>query len=284
MILQVFTLSIIWTSSISSVSGNEYEYSNEVDTDALGPYENMVAATNAILPELADVFDKISYDKRLNIDPFSPEGIRDAIMAFLPISRSVLLAAAQAEGRRVTQDDLDRLATVENELPLAFDYISSLKSLRHYSPGSGPALYHTKDDVGTVPSAAKTVNVSPEKLQTSHRVAPLASADATAPKGYEPTHEFHRIPSDRKVASPQTQRPSSSSTRPSGRNTASNLNPAPSNGNVFFGKSAVELLPTFNARVLRGATEPESQEPLKPPGSSTFIKMPFSQAVFIRHS
>ncbi|XP_066977812.1 uncharacterized protein [Macrobrachium rosenbergii] len=274
MILQIFTLSIVWTSSISSASGNEYN--NYVDTDDLGPYENMVAATNAILPEIADVFDKINHDERLNIDPFSPEGIRDAIMAFLPVSRSVLLATAQAEGRRVTQEDLDRLARVENELPLAFDYISSLKSPRLYSPGSGPASYPTKDGVGTVPRAGKTFNIISEKLQASHQATPLASVDATISEVYE----FHRIPSGRKVASLQIRRPSSSSTRPSGRNAVSSLNPSPSNVNVFFGRSAIDLLPTLNGRVLRGATE----EPLKSPGSSTFIKMPFSQAVFIRHS
>ncbi|XP_068203968.1 uncharacterized protein [Palaemon carinicauda] len=340
MFLQIFSLFLFWTSSPSSASTNEYD--NYVDIDDLGPYANMVAATNAILPEIADVFDRVNRDARLDIDPFSPEGIRDAMLAFLPVSRSVLLAAAQVEGRRVTQDDLDRLTKIEHDLPLAFEQISSLNSLRSgiasnleedgarassapaapyvakvsgiapntKEDGVSSAPYSVKSFESTLPAAQYAAEVSgiapntkvdgvssasyglkafqstPETLRISQQAVPLLSTapipTESKPDAYKPIRRRIRVQSDSTDPLQRNQTPSSSPSRSRVRTTTENTKSPTSIENVFFGRSAIDLIQPLNARVLRGAIESLSSES-KSPGSSTFIKLPHSQVVFIRH-
>ncbi|XP_069956007.1 uncharacterized protein [Cherax quadricarinatus] len=110
-----------------------------------GPYANVVDAVIEILPDIADVFEKITRSRDPSSDPADFKVIQDIILSFLPITEKIMRAAAKADGREVKPEELERLARVSKVLP---DYFRLIEDIT------------TKDLAGISDLAAKDSGIS----------------------------------------------------------------------------------------------------------------------------
>ncbi|XP_045612580.1 uncharacterized protein [Procambarus clarkii] len=99
----------------------------EPESADLGSNERIVAATIDILPELAEVFE------RIGVDGFSDgERGQKAMLEFLPLTRKLLKAKADAEGTEVRKEDLQRVNAAEAVMPAVNDFVNRLRKLNVY--------------------------------------------------------------------------------------------------------------------------------------------------------
>nr|XP_027227647.1 uncharacterized protein LOC113819638 [Penaeus vannamei] len=94
----------------------------------LGKHEGVVAATIDILPEVAKTLKELtSRMTRSQADPFDSQNIFEILMAFMPVTRRILFAVAEAEGRSVSEEELQRLDRAEKILPSAFKFMLKIQ-------------------------------------------------------------------------------------------------------------------------------------------------------------
>jgi len=94
----------------------------------LGKYENVVAATIDILPEVSKSLKELaSRMTRSQDDPFDSQNMLEILMAFMPVTRRILFAVAKAEGRTVSEEELQRLDRAEKILPSAFKFMLQIQ-------------------------------------------------------------------------------------------------------------------------------------------------------------
>ncbi|KAG7167006.1 uncharacterized protein LOC121868760 [Homarus americanus] len=121
----------------------------------LGPFENMVSATIDVLPEIREVFQRITSRRDPSADPVSLKVMEDIIMSFLPITEKILKISAKAEGRELRPEELERLDRTKEILPAYFRLMNDI------AKADFPTLVNG-DEVRLVPAAA-----SPPVLFTS---------------------------------------------------------------------------------------------------------------------
>ncbi|XP_037794258.1 uncharacterized protein LOC119589757 [Penaeus monodon] len=94
----------------------------------LGKDESVVAATIDILPEVAKTMKELTAKMtRSQDDPFDSQNIFEVLTAFMPVTRKILFALAKAEGRTVSEKELQRLDRAEKILPSAFKFMLKIQ-------------------------------------------------------------------------------------------------------------------------------------------------------------
>ncbi|XP_053626693.2 uncharacterized protein [Cherax quadricarinatus] len=97
------------------------------ESKELGSSERLVAATIDLLPEIADVFERVG-----GVSSNDPEAVQQAIVEFLPLTRTSIKAAAEAEGREVNEDHLRRLSAAEAVMPAVNDFMNRLRRINFF--------------------------------------------------------------------------------------------------------------------------------------------------------
>ncbi|XP_071551387.1 uncharacterized protein [Panulirus ornatus] len=103
----------------------------EAQPSDMGPYENIVAATIDILPEIADMLVNIS-KSRSSLDFTDSNSVLEVILAFLPISEKVMEAMAKAEGRTLVPEERERLTRIKEVLPSYFAFMQEIRGTNFY--------------------------------------------------------------------------------------------------------------------------------------------------------
>lgn len=139
----------------------------------LGKYEGVVAATIDILPEVAKTLKELaSRMARSQADPFDSQNMFEILMAFMPVTRRILFAVAEAEGRSVSEEELQRLDRAEKVLPSAFSFMLKLHGSDFFGfEDSAAERTPTEDAAEEAPAAGADAdtNVSGSFVQMPHR-------------------------------------------------------------------------------------------------------------------
>ncbi|XP_027227636.1 uncharacterized protein [Penaeus vannamei] len=90
----------------------------------LGDHEKMVTATIEILPDVAKTLRELAMRMaRSQDDPFDSQNMFEILMAFMPVTRRIMFSVAKAEGRTVSEEELQRLDQAERMFPSAFKFL-----------------------------------------------------------------------------------------------------------------------------------------------------------------
>ncbi|XP_042880522.1 uncharacterized protein LOC122258575 [Penaeus japonicus] len=92
----------------------------------LGEYENVVAATIDVLPEITKLFSKVTQN-RARYD--KPEQIQQLMMEFMPITRKVMAATEKAEGTEIPDDVYHRFNAAERVMPHVVTFMNQLRDM-----------------------------------------------------------------------------------------------------------------------------------------------------------
>ncbi|XP_063606570.1 uncharacterized protein LOC134781319 [Penaeus indicus] len=92
----------------------------------LGDYENVVAATIDVLPEIVEVFRKVSQNRDRANDP---ESVQQIMLDFMPITRKVMEATEKAEGRKISDDTYHRFNAAEKVMPHVVTFMNQLREM-----------------------------------------------------------------------------------------------------------------------------------------------------------
>ncbi|XP_042880515.1 uncharacterized protein LOC122258571 [Penaeus japonicus] len=131
----------------------------------LGKHESVVAATIDILPEVAKTLNELtSQMTRSQDDPFDSQNIFEILMAFMPVTRKILFAVAKAEGRTVSEKELQRLDRAEKLLPSAFKFMLKLQGSEFFGFDSPAAEKAPASDAASLTD----VKVSGSFVQMPH--------------------------------------------------------------------------------------------------------------------
>ncbi|KAK7073123.1 hypothetical protein SK128_013404 [Halocaridina rubra] len=90
--------------------------------------DDIARVTSAILPEITSAFQELS-SSRAHSNPSEPAYLQNTLAAFIPLSRKVLQATGEAEGRGVTQEQLDRLNVAELMMPSIFKFMEDMRGM-----------------------------------------------------------------------------------------------------------------------------------------------------------
>ncbi|XP_068203966.1 uncharacterized protein [Palaemon carinicauda] len=119
--------------SVSSAP-QEYEALGVLQPEAgdVGPYDRIISATVDVLPEMADVFEEIADDPR---HPNDPQRIQKIINVFMPLTRRLIVANAEVEGRQWAKDDQYRFNAAGAVLPSVFNFMDRLRNKDFFGAG-----------------------------------------------------------------------------------------------------------------------------------------------------
>ncbi|KAG7167005.1 uncharacterized protein LOC121868687 [Homarus americanus] len=151
-------------------------------TRDLGPYDNMVAATIDILPEIAQVFEQITSDPARS-NNFDSGFVERVILAFLPISRKVMEAMAKAEGKSVQQEDLDRLARAEAIMPSILAFIEKLRTTDFYGIGEDFSGSAGSSGLGVSKGGSEPTAAATTRLTKTSKTNNLSASIVRMPNG-----------------------------------------------------------------------------------------------------
>ncbi|XP_047494567.1 uncharacterized protein LOC125042753 [Penaeus chinensis] len=92
----------------------------------LGDYENVVAATIDVLPDIVEVFRKVTQSRgKAN----EPEQIQRVMTEFMPLTRKVMEATEKAEGTKIPDDTYHRFNAAEKVMPHVVTFMSQLREM-----------------------------------------------------------------------------------------------------------------------------------------------------------
>ncbi|XP_027227637.2 uncharacterized protein [Penaeus vannamei] len=92
----------------------------------LGDYENIVAATIDVLPEIVKVFNKISQSQGKASEP---QIINRVMTEFLPITRKLIEATEKVEGTKIPDDTHHRFNAAERVMPHVVTFMEQLRDM-----------------------------------------------------------------------------------------------------------------------------------------------------------
>ncbi|XP_027227648.1 uncharacterized protein [Penaeus vannamei] len=92
----------------------------------LGAYENVVAATIDVLPDIVELFRKLSRNRDRANDP---EDAQQMLLDFMPITRKVMEATEKAGGAGISQDTYHRLNAAEKVMPHMVTFMDRLREM-----------------------------------------------------------------------------------------------------------------------------------------------------------
>ncbi|XP_071547304.1 uncharacterized protein [Panulirus ornatus] len=104
----------------------------EVDSGDLGPHDRLVAATIDILPEIAEVLERVQTDTF----PVPPERQQEIVDEFIPLTRKIVLAQAKAEGRNAPKDALQRINAIEAVMPSVNNFMNRMRDINLFGLSS----------------------------------------------------------------------------------------------------------------------------------------------------
>ncbi|XP_064108141.1 uncharacterized protein LOC135216675 [Macrobrachium nipponense] len=119
----------------ASSAPQEYQALGVLQPEAgdVGPYDRMISATIDVLPEMADVFEEIADDPR---HPNDPQRIQKVINVFMPLTRRLILANAEVEGRQWAKEDQYRFNAAGAVLPSVFSFMDRLRNKDFFGSGT----------------------------------------------------------------------------------------------------------------------------------------------------
>ncbi|XP_037794789.1 uncharacterized protein LOC119590096 [Penaeus monodon] len=92
----------------------------------LGNYENIVAATIDVLPEIVKVFSKVTQARGRASEP---QIIQRLMMDFMPITRKVMEATEKAEGTKIPEDTYQGFNAAERVMPHVVTFMDQLRDM-----------------------------------------------------------------------------------------------------------------------------------------------------------
>jgi len=101
----------------------------------LGAYENIVGATIDVLPEIVEVFRKVSQNRDRANDP---ESVQQIMLDFMPITRKVMEATEKAEGNKFSQDTYQRFNAAEKVMPHVVTFMNQLREMDFFGVSTTP--------------------------------------------------------------------------------------------------------------------------------------------------
>ncbi|XP_042880519.1 uncharacterized protein LOC122258574 isoform X1 [Penaeus japonicus] len=105
----------------------------------LGEYENMVAATIDVLPEITKVLSKVTQNRDAANDS---EQIQQMVLDFLPITRKVMEATQKAEGTEIPEDVQHRFNAAERVMPHVVTFMNQLRDMDFFGVSSTTTRPH----------------------------------------------------------------------------------------------------------------------------------------------
>ncbi|XP_071551402.1 uncharacterized protein [Panulirus ornatus] len=102
----------------------------------LGAQEKIVAATIDLLPEIADLFERVTRDRSND-----PERIQQIMVDFLPITRKVMYATADVEGRSIPVEDIHRFNAAEAVMPSVITFMNRLRDMDFFGTQNNVDTY-----------------------------------------------------------------------------------------------------------------------------------------------
>ncbi|XP_071551414.1 uncharacterized protein [Panulirus ornatus] len=102
----------------------------------LGAQEKIVAATIDLLPEIADLFERVTRERSND-----PERIQQIMVDFLPITRKVMYATADVEGRSIPVEDLHRFNAAEAVMPSVITFMNRLREMDFFGTQNTDVTY-----------------------------------------------------------------------------------------------------------------------------------------------
>ncbi|KAG7167008.1 hypothetical protein Hamer_G005315 [Homarus americanus] len=94
----------------------------------LGEHQKIVGATIDLLPDIADVLQRVGNRQSTN-----SENVQRIIVDFLPITRKILKATADVEGREVNKEDVQRIYAAEAVMPSVVEFMEKLRDMDLFS-------------------------------------------------------------------------------------------------------------------------------------------------------
>ncbi|KAK8728770.1 hypothetical protein OTU49_008923, partial [Cherax quadricarinatus] len=122
-----FVASLAVCATLASALPQNYQATGVLqpeDTAELGSYNKVVAATIDLLPEIAEVFERVSGEPSND-----PEKVSQIMLEFMPISRKAWRSAADVEGRTIKEEDLHRFNAAEAVLPSVITFMNRLRNM-----------------------------------------------------------------------------------------------------------------------------------------------------------
>ncbi|KAK7073120.1 hypothetical protein SK128_013401 [Halocaridina rubra] len=95
------------------------------DDGSLGSYDKLVSATINLLPDIADVFERVSRDHK----PNDPLRVQEIFMDFMPITRKVMRATEEVDGRSFSEDEWHRFNAAEAVMPSVLTFMNNLREM-----------------------------------------------------------------------------------------------------------------------------------------------------------
>ncbi|XP_027227645.1 uncharacterized protein [Penaeus vannamei] len=92
----------------------------------LGDYENIVGATIDVLPDIVEVFSKITQARGKASEP---QIINRVMTEFLPITRKVMEATEKVEGTKIPDDTYHRFNAAERVMPHVVTFMNQLRDM-----------------------------------------------------------------------------------------------------------------------------------------------------------
>ncbi|KAG7167009.1 uncharacterized protein LOC121868765 [Homarus americanus] len=90
----------------------------------LGENQRLVAATIDILPEITEVLQRVGNSRSTD-----PERVQQVMLDFLPLSRKVLKATADAEGKELNRKDIQDINAAEAVMPSVIEFMNKLREM-----------------------------------------------------------------------------------------------------------------------------------------------------------
>lgn len=106
----------------------------------LGDQEKIVAATIDLLPEIADLFERVTRERSNN-----PERIQEIIQEFMPITRKIMYATADVEGRSIPVEDIQRFNAAEAVMPSVITFMNRLRDMDFFGTGNNAIASRQQD-------------------------------------------------------------------------------------------------------------------------------------------
>ncbi|KAK7073121.1 hypothetical protein SK128_013402 [Halocaridina rubra] len=141
------------------------------ETKSAGKYDNIVSSTIDILPEITEVFQKITADHGRS-NPNDAAYVERVINAFLPISKKVLFATAKAEGRAVQSEQLEALNAAEAVMPAVFRFMESLRKNDFFNTEVRSGIPRGSSSAGTRVSQTTYGNSGSDSLLLNRELIP----------------------------------------------------------------------------------------------------------------
>ncbi|XP_066978405.1 uncharacterized protein [Macrobrachium rosenbergii] len=111
-----------------------YEAGDVVHPKAAGNFgylDSLVAETVNILPDITEVFDRITEDRSTD-----HTRVQEVMMEFMPLTRKVMKSTEKVDGKKFSRGQWDRFNAAEAVMPAVLTFMDSLRDMDFFGTGT----------------------------------------------------------------------------------------------------------------------------------------------------